>query len=221
MDEKVNDALLAFVDFFYAVVFGLIVAKMFDDILLPEVHLSDKAKSLLLVLGVFYFLLWDWLHGRMLTLRNPFPSFRRFFIEVIIAFCGYGAAARALEGKVALLFYVMLILLLGVLWAELTILDYPTGDDRHELTVIIKLQLVMAVVVGIFWVCWEREVGSQVNLFETLTLIALGWGAVFGYELAIRRQPGLQAGPGVPFVPLSKLERVRARLLPVWRWFRR
>lgn len=37
MDEKANDALLAFVDFLYAVVFGLIVAQMFDKILLPEV----------------------------------------------------------------------------------------------------------------------------------------------------------------------------------------
>lgn len=169
------------------------------------------------MLGVFYFLLWDWLHGRMLTLRNPYPSFRRFFIEVIIACCGYGAAARALEGKVAFLFYIALILVLRSIWALLTILDYPKGEDRRELTVIIVLQLTIALIVGAFWIFWERGVGPTVSPLQTFILIALGWGAVFVYELAIRRRPGIQAGPGVPFVPLSRLERIRAISLRTWR----
>lgn len=221
MDEKINDALLAFVDFFYAVVFGLIIAKIFDNILLPEVHLADKVKSPLLVLGVFYLLLWDWLHGRMLTLRNPYPSFRRFFIEVIIACCGYGAAARALEGRVAFLFYVMLILLLGVLWAWLTMKEYPASDDRRELVLIITLQPLIALFVGGYWISWERLMGPTVGTVLTCVLIELGWFAILFYELAIRRKLGIQAGPGVPFVSFQQLERIRAGLLRIQRWIRR
>lgn len=217
MDEKINEALLAFVDFLYAVVFGLIVAKIFEGTLFPEIHAVVKVKSLLLVLAVFYFLLWDWLHGRLLTLRNPFPSYRRFFIEVVIAICGYGAAARALDGKVAFLFYIALILVLGAIWALLTNLDFPKGEDRRELTVIIVLQLAIALIVGAFWVTWEREFGPTINLLQTLILVALGWGAVLIYELAIRRRPGIQAGPGVPFVPLSHLEGIRAVSLRTWK----
>src|SRR3989344_9185186 len=218
MDEKINDALLAFVDFLYAVVFGLIVAKLFDDILLEPVALADKVKSSLLVLGVFYFLIWDWLHGRMLTLRNPFPSFRRFFIEAIIAFCGYGAATRALEGKVAFLFYVMLILLLGALWAWFTIREYPASDERQELVLIIALQPLNAVLVGACWIAWERLMGPTVSRVLTIALIELGWLAIFFYELALRRRTGIQAGPGVPFVTFQQLDRIRALLLRIHLW---
>ncbi|MBI3115088.1 MAG: hypothetical protein HYZ09_01175 [Candidatus Kerfeldbacteria bacterium] len=212
MDEKVNDALLAFVDFLYAVVFGLIVAKLFDDILLEPILLTVKVKSSLLVLGTFYFLLWDWLHGRLLTLRNPFPSYRRFFIEIIIAGCGYGAAARALEGKVSFLFYIALILIVGSIWAVATMREYPRTEDRRQLAVIPRLQLVVMVIVIAFWLLWERLVGPEVGLPMTATLIAIGWVAVLIYELAIRRQAGIQAGPGVPFVSFQALEQFRAIL---------
>ncbi|MBI3115091.1 MAG: hypothetical protein HYZ09_01190 [Candidatus Kerfeldbacteria bacterium] len=221
MDEKVNDVLLAFVDFLYAVVFGLIVAKIFDDTLLPEIHAAVKVKSLLLVLAVFYFLMWDWLHGRLLTLRNPFPSYRRFFIEVVIACCGYGAAARALEGRVSFLLYVAMILFLGAIWASLTSNEYPESKDRRELTVIVELQVLMAVIVVAFWIGSERQSGPIVGLMTTLRLIVLGWGAVFLYELFIRRQRGILAGPGVPFISFRQLEQIRHRLLLFWTRVRR
>ena len=174
MDERVNDLLLAFVDFLYAIMFGLIVAKLFDGILLEPVAFAHKAKSSLLVMGVFYFLLWDWLHGRLLTLRNPFPSYRRFFIEVFIACCGYGAAVRALEGRISFLCRIALILVLGALWARLTIQDYPESEDRYELSVIIGLRLVMAGIITVSWVFWERRAGLRVN-FPPNTNLGGAW----------------------------------------------
>lgn len=67
LEERVQESLLAFVDFLYAVVFGLIVAKLFDDVVHGPDSVLDKMGKVGFVGSVFYFLTWDWLHGRLLT----------------------------------------------------------------------------------------------------------------------------------------------------------
>ena len=148
LEEKIQDALLTFTDFLYAVVFGLIVAETFDKIIVSETKsYLEKTSNLLLVLGVFYFLMWDWLHGRLLTLKNPHKSYRRFFIEIVVAACGYGAANRAINARVAFLVYVVLILIFGALWAGRTMQEYPRSRDLSELKVIKIYQVRYAVAV--------------------------------------------------------------------------
>ena len=103
-EERIQGFLLGFVDFLYAVLFGVILQQVYSDVLLiATLQRSEKLVRILLVVGVFYFLLGDWIQGRLLTLRNPYRSYRRFFVEVAIAFTGYGAALEALRADI--LFY--------------------------------------------------------------------------------------------------------------------
>jgi len=72
MEEKMRTALLTFIDILYAVVYGLILVQTYDQVIMPAEPLGEKANNVLLVIGVFYFLTWDWLHARRLTLKNPY-----------------------------------------------------------------------------------------------------------------------------------------------------
>lgn len=78
MEEKMRNALLTFIDILYAVVYGLILVQTYDQVMMPTKTLLEKANNLSLIIGVFYFLSWDWLHARRLTLTNPYTSYRRF-----------------------------------------------------------------------------------------------------------------------------------------------
>ena len=107
--EKATSALLAFIDFLYAVVFGFIVADAFAQVVNETSKTwSDKAASLFLVVSVFYFVAWDWLHARLLILKNPYRSYRRFFYDIVIACFAYGAASAAIKGWPSFLLYLAL-----------------------------------------------------------------------------------------------------------------
>jgi hypothetical protein len=102
-EERIQGFLLGFVDFLYAVLFGVILQQTFIDVLLvTTIPRPEKLVRILLVVGVFYFLLGDWIQGRLLTLRNPYHSYKRFFVEIMIAFAGYGAAIEALRADIFL-----------------------------------------------------------------------------------------------------------------------
>lgn len=132
-----RNALLAFIDFLYAVVFALVLAETFTQVILPaEKVILEKATNLILVIGVFYFLSWDWLHARRLTLKNAYTSYRRFFIEVVIAFSAYGAALEAVRMEVTFLIYIFVGLFLGAIWAHTTLQEYPKSEDAVELRII-------------------------------------------------------------------------------------
>lgn len=219
MSKNTRDALLAFVDFIYAIVFGLIVAKTFEEVLLELKTFGYKFSRLLLMFGVFYFLAWDWIHGRLLTLKNPYESYRRFFVEIVIAGCGYGAAGRAVEGLIAFLFYIALIFALGILWAEWTLQEYPNSPDRQELRLIRSNNIGWCIIALLFWALWERNVGPEIGLWGTVTLILIGWGMVLFDEALVDRPSGILAGPGVPFISRERVLRFRALMykLKIWR----
>lgn len=220
LSERVNDVLLAFVDFLYAVVFGLIVADTFEVVIRnPLTSAVDKTANVLLVLGVFYFLLWDWLHGRLLTLKNPYQGYRRFFLEIIVACCGYGAARAALKLEVSFVVYVILILFLGVLWAKWTLDECPTSGDARELKLIKFHQNFHAIIGSIMYLFWYAFISKAIALREALIFLVLGWLFVFQYELVIIRPPGVQSGPGVPFVSRQRIASIRTWIVrPLTRW---
>lgn len=217
MEEKLNDTLLAFVDFIYAVVFSLVVAEAYEEIVnSAELAWTDKLSGLLLVIGVFYFLSWDWLHGRLLTLRNSYTRYRRFFIEAIIAFIGYGAALAALQRSIFFLAYASLILLLGAVWAYETLKDHPGSEDGHELKTIILFQLPAAVVALVFFGFYLYNYDDLPIEFRfSAFLLFSGWSFVFGYEFfQVRKYRGIMFGPGIPFVSRERLEKIK-------QWFER
>jgi len=212
MEEKISDSLLAFIDFLYAVVFGLVLAEAYEEIINSETLGSlDKLGGILLVISVFYFLSWDWLHGRLLTLRNPYTRYRRFFIETLIAFFGYGAAISALQRNIFFLVYVSFVLWLGASWAFVTLREYPQSDDIRELKITETFQSASGfgplIVFAFHRYNWGYEPMSP---FEIVGVVLIGWFFVFVYELRQERPyTGIMFGPGVPFVNRERLEKIK------------
>jgi hypothetical protein len=102
--EDVRGVLICFTDFIYAVVFVLIVQKVFDDLI--EKKIDANCIIRILLLGVmFYFLTWDWVLGRILTLKIPYKSYTRFFYEILIAAFAYGTVAAILQDKALFLYF--------------------------------------------------------------------------------------------------------------------
>lgn len=81
--EQISDTLFLFMDFIYAQVFWQIIAEVYEKILEVRVtnfhEWNDKWKNFLAVFEVFYFLVWDWTSGRILTIKNPYKGFYSFF----------------------------------------------------------------------------------------------------------------------------------------------
>ena len=212
MEEKISDSLLAFIDFLYAVVFGLVLAEFYEGIVNSQVlRFPEKLGGILLVIGVFYFLSWDWLHGRLLTLRNPYTRYRRFFIETLIAFSGYGAAISAIKRDAFFLIYVSFILILGASWAFVTLQEYPQSDDIRELEITEKFQPVAAIIALTFlFIRWYNWGDEPMVLGEISLIMFVGWIFVFLYELGQeRRHAGIMFGPGVPFVSRERVGKVK------------
>ena len=149
-EERIVSFLLAFVDFLYAVLFGFVLQQLHEKVLIAEgMSYYDKATRVLLVIGVFYFLMGDWISARLLTARNVYTGYRRFFLEVIIAFSGFGAAIEVLRAHPFFLGYIILVLVVGAYWAHCTIVEYPKSSDLLELNAIRVVQPITAIAGGI------------------------------------------------------------------------
>lgn len=213
MEEKMRNALLTFIDILYAVVYGLILVQTFDQVIFPATKPPlEKASNLLLIIGVFYFLVWDWLHARRLTLINPYTSYRRFFMEVFIAFLSYGAALNALRMQVFLLLYIFLGLIMGAIWARSTLQEHPHSNDRRELRVIQFHQTVYAVVGTLYFLYWYNYVRKVITLEDSVLFVVVGYLFVFFYDILTERPLGIMGGPGVPFISRNVIEKIQ-RLL--------
>ncbi|GEM_PF-2666741 len=215
LEQEINSFLLGFIDFLYAVIFGFVLQEVYEKVLLDEnLKRPDKLARVLLVFGVFYFLMSDWIYGRILIARNPLKGYRRFFTELAIAFSGYGAAIEVTRGKIFFLVYIVLVLLLGAYWAHCTIREYPESEDKRELRVIRFLQPFTA-----FWGsgwCWTwyRLEGDIFVLWGAIFLLGLGWLFDFLYDLFVPVKSGITGGPGVRFVGKKLMIEIR-RLLKI------
>ncbi len=212
-EEKVQDALLSFVDFLYAVVFGLVLVQLFEQVISTQLAVQAKAGKVLLVIGVFYFIAWDWMHGRLLTFRNPYTGYRRFFIEILIAASGYGAARSALNSDARFLLYLAMTLVLGVWWAHVSLKEVPGSPDEKELRFIRIYQGISAAAVCMFYLGIRAIFGTELEWLGSLLIIFIGYGFVFFYELFHERTPGLLGGPGVPYLGREAMSKIRSRLL--------
>lgn len=200
-EEEVRKASLTFVDFFDAVIIGIVLLQVFEKILIPDLPLLDKVNRLALTSGVFYLLMWDWLHTRLLTLKNPLYRYRRFFMDVISSFFGYGAALRAVNAKLSLLVYIALILILGAWWANCALFENPQSEDRKELEYTQILQLFAAIVL-LYSFIFESYVRKKevISIGWSAFWLFMGWVFVFAYELFLTRSQGVMGGPGIPFL---------------------
>lgn len=221
MEEKMQAALLAFIDILYAIVYGLILVQMFDQVISSEMKTIDdiikRTSNLILVLGVFYFLTWDWLQGRLLTLKNPYKNYRRFFIEVAIAFLSYGAARGALRMEITFLTYIFLGLLLGAWWARSTLQEYPDSTNAYELRIIAIYQTAYTFVGTAILLHWYYRISSDIRIQESIVFVGFGIMFVFLYDLLAERPTGILGGPRVPFVTKERMDKIRAFLAPYFR----
>ncbi|MEK7637228.1 MAG: hypothetical protein AAB402_02420 [Patescibacteria group bacterium] len=209
LEERVRESLLAFVDFLYAVVFGLIVAKLFDEVVHGQDNVLDKIGKVGLVGSVFYFLTWDWLHGRLLTLKNSYRGYWRFFIEILIACCGYGAAEAAVTAKVSVIGYVAAILLLGAWWARIAVREHPASQDLYEFRFLSVYQAICSAALIALLASYYIFVGQYIPWWVAIPFNLIGALFVFLYELKIERPIGVLGGPGVPFIHRDLMMRIR------------
>ena len=209
-EERIVSFLLAFVDFLYAVLFGFVLQQLHEKVLIAEgMSYYDKATRVLLVIGVFYFLMGDWISARLLTARNVYTGYRRFFLEVIIAFSGFGAAIEVLRAHPFFLGYIILVLVVGAYWAHCTIVEYPKSSDLLELNAIRVVQPITAIAGGISSYLWYKYVGELFSLRGAGMLFLLGWLYEFFYELSAPSLYGLAGGPTVPFVSKERMIAMR------------
>ncbi|MBI2100350.1 MAG: hypothetical protein HYT48_03385 [Candidatus Vogelbacteria bacterium] len=216
VEQKVQESLLLFIDFLYAVVFGLIISETAKKVAVSGSTTKDWVGTFTHVTGitmVFYFLTWDWVHARILTIRNPYKGYTRFFTEIGIAFCAYSMASQILEKELSFLLYTAAILLLGVWWAQKTLRDYPGSEDRSELKTIQKLQSLVGVVVVIGFIFLRLVLHlTTINSVTMLSVVALGWLFLVFYEMRIPRVPGISSGPGVFLLSRRDVKKIRERL---------
>jgi hypothetical protein len=216
--DEVHQALLTFIDFIYAIVFALIVQQSFDEIM--DVKGSDiwpkiehELSHLFLLMAIFYFLAWDWILGRILTLRNPLKSYSRFFLELLIAVFAYGTANAAIKGKLSFLVYLSAVLLLGGFWARRTERQLMYKFDLQELCIIQVLQFSCSGLILSVYLWWHFIVRTGISVGLVAFIFGGLWLFIFIYEIAVPRYKGLIAGPGVPFFNRPLVRKIRKRLL--------
>lgn len=211
LEQKIQDILLGFVDMMYALVFGLILVQLYDKLVTFPEAFGLKVGKVLVVAGVFYFLAWDWIHGRILTIRNPYRGYRRFFIEILIAISGYGAALFAVANDPVFLLYLMATLQLGAWWAWEADHEVSDSADRDELRFISLYQILVSTVVFGIYHYWVSKYGHVFSWYGAVIITLAGYAFVLSYELQFERSHGLTGGPGVPFLGRKWVSRIRSK----------
>lgn len=212
VEASMRTGLLTFIDYFDAAIYAFILVQVLANVIDTQLPTIEKMNRVLLVSGVFYFFTWDWIHTRLLTLKNPLRGYRRFFFDVTTSFFAYGAASRAFQAKPTFLIYIAIILILGAVWARRTLYENPESADGKELGVIENLQIAVGIaLLGIyvyFHIVFEMR---TIRLPETITYLLVGWVLVSAYEYRLERVRGILGGPGVPFINREQLNKLRER----------
>jgi hypothetical protein len=209
-ERSMRDALFRLGDGLDAVVFVFILTRLYSEVIgAPSfVSLLNKVKIIVLFGSLFYFLLWEWLKIRLLTVKNPIQDYRRFFIEIGISFASYGAALRAVQAKPTLFLYTAIVMFLGGWWAYAAYKEYPQSEDRFELMSMGVFHLMFAILSLTAWPIVSLPQPEITFYFLPLIMLYL-WLFVFFQEISITREvKGILAGPGVPFIGWERLERI-------------
>ena len=212
MEKDIRSSLFTYVDFFDAAIFVFILAEVMTKVIDTQLSLLEKTNRISLVMGVFYLFTWDWVHTRLLTLKNPLTRYRRFAFDILGSLFGYGAALRALQAKPTFLIYVAVILFAGVLWAIAVMREHPESEDKTELETAESLQTIVAgvLVVAYLYLHIVLEVGA-VGILETIFYLGGGWAFVFYYEFCLDRESGILGGPGILFLSRQRIDVLRVK----------
>jgi hypothetical protein len=208
LSAEVNQALVTFIDFIYAVVFGLIVAQAYDTIINDGGLLSDNnGAKLLLLLGFSYFFSWDWILGRILTLRNPYHNYTRVFCEILVAACAYGTVSAILKGKLTFLLHFALLLFSGAIWAQRTEARAVPRDAPELCTIQVSQYFGTALFILLYFVWPEKTITWALAIYIVTILLVL----VLVYEMWVPRPKGILGGPGMPFLARSDMRWIKRR----------
>jgi hypothetical protein len=216
-----NKHLLRFIDYLYAVIFGLVVRALYEEIVSPgclfyfnecgAFDISRTITSFILFFGAFWFVVVDWLDSRGLNEKYAHRTFRRFFIDVGIAFLSYGVFLFALKRQVYVLLFMAGIHVLGAWWAHRLKKEYPAIPEAVYLNIYIICCLFGVlgdlVVYGLYLVKFQF---SELGLYSALAIFVLGfaWSGIFDMSEAIWVPDGVKRN-WCPSTPIFKAERIR------------
>lgn len=204
--EQAHHAIITLIDFVYALTFGFFIAETFSEYGRKGwVYMRENFEILVLVGWFSYFFVWDWILGRLLTIRNPLRGYTVVFCELVLAAMAYLTIAVLLRNKMDFLIPFILFLTFGVVWAYRT---FPKASkrDRRELSAIVVTQFFGALVFAYFAAFW---IGRPLTWNKAVQIIFVLVSIIFVYEIGVPRAKGILGGPGVPFVPRSRLRWIR------------
>ena len=103
-------------------------------------------------------------------------------------------------------------LILGCVWAGITLQEYKEGYDKPELKLIRKHHFGWAVATTASFFIYFSQMSATISLLASIVIVAFGWAFVFTYELGTERQAGLIGGPGVPFLSRKVMAKLRQKI---------
>ena len=209
-EGTIRAGLLELLGMLYAVVLGLVATTVISDIIGAEKKtIWEKTISLLFVLETFYFILWDWVHTRILIARNPYTNYRRFSLDLMIALAAYGIAFEGAKSRTYAFLYAAAVLALRILWALEAEREYPNSADKFEFLI---MQYGFASgAAALLLVFINRYPLLNISGWNVAAVFAYGYLYIFLYEAALleTRAPGIAGGPGVPFLTSEQVRRLR------------
>jgi hypothetical protein len=208
---ELNQALICFADFIYALVFGLVVIQLFDELCNGYEWITfERLLRLFTLLTLSYYLVWDWILGRILTLRNSYVGYTPFYCEVLIACFGYGSINAASKGNVLFIPLFGFVLVLGGIWARRMEEAHATSRDVKEFCTIQITHFTAAILTLLISVLWHCYLDDAFSARLVFCIFALIWFLIFSYEMMVPRPRGsILGGPGVPFIARSRIRKLK------------
>ncbi len=205
--ESATQNLIILIDFVYAVTFSVLVTETISLVLkLQPDEWWEATPKLLLVAICCYFVLWDWILGRLLTLRSSYRTYTPVFCEIVIAVASYGLIASILAGKAYFPFFLFVQQFSGLVWAT-RMEPYCTRRDAQEFCTIRATQAFGSGLFFLMWIAWIESYPVAVDWSHLLVAGFSILSNIFLYEMWVPRAKGILGGPGFP---LLQRKRVRA-----------
>lgn len=206
LTKQTQEALVTFIDFIYAVTFGFIVGQAYDTIINVDGPITEQSvMRLLLSATCFWLFAWDWIIGRVITIRCPYSGYTRVFCEIAIAACAYGTASAVFRGNTIFLLHISLIFLFGAIWAMRTEPRASDGDVR-ELRIMRATHFASSAMLFLFYLAWR---GRPLTWSKAMQVMVIVGFLTFIYEILVDRPKGIIGGPSFPFLVRSRARFVK------------
>lgn len=195
-----NEYLLRFTDFFYAALVTLVVKSFFEDLstlaflnpipVITDASILDRMASLLMMVGVFYFILDDWIDSRNSNARIGYDGYLRFFLDIVIALSAYGCIFFGVKRNLTIfLLFVAITHLLITFWlirlhkecVKGNFQELLFGKETNSYILVYELtNLFFSIASSVFLItCYFSHVELTIDLLMACYLIVIGGAFLF------------------------------------------